>query len=99
MANSSMLYAAPIWIEGKKHKQKLAKVKRKIAMKICRAYKTTSTEILRVLASQMPIDVKAKKKVAKFNSHTQVKLDEKLTQISRKWQIRWDTSANERWTH
>lgn len=61
VAYSTMLYAAPIWgdvLRYRKYRDALEKLQRKLAIRVCSAYRTTSTMALQVRADDVPIDLR-----------------------------------------
>ena len=100
VAESIMLYAAPVWaeaLEKKKYRQVAERVQRKMAIRICRGYRTISTAALQVLARQMPIDLAAKeRKRAYIGEKNKTEVREETLQI---WQERWEKeAATVQWT-
>lgn len=78
IANSIMLYGAPVWTEEVDEFPNIARkvrvVQRKVSLRVIRAYRTVSQEVAQVLAGNPPIELRAgdklramylRKKVAK----------------------------------
>ena len=65
-----MLYAAPIWANGKANQLKpLAKVQRRALILICAAFRTTSTEALEIEASLPPLHLRIKQLKMQYAIH------------------------------
>ncbi len=62
-------YACPIWILSYTKSYinlSFERIQRLIALRLCKAYKTVSTDALNVIANLMPIDLTLKQRAAKF---------------------------------
>lgn len=113
VANSKLLYAAPIWadaLNNKRLRQKMASVQRRCALRITSAYRTVSESAVLVLASTPPIDLLAmeRKEVYEELRHQTFANDARLRmsvkrearrRLLQKWQDRWNSDQNGRWTH
>jgi hypothetical protein len=65
VAESIILYAAPMWAQGcryRKYVKKLLGVQGILAIRISRSYRTTTTEALFVLARVIPLDLMARER-------------------------------------
>lgn len=61
VAESTVLYACHVWADVLRHRKYcnlINKLQRKILIRICRAYRTASTEALQVVAGAIPLDIK-----------------------------------------
>lgn len=101
IVHSMILYGASIWMhamERENHRRVLISVQRSAAIRVVRAYRTTSTKALLVLARMPPIDMLARQRgQAEKERHIQTQ-EEYLAMVD-KWQNRWeanDGTAN--WT-
>lgn len=81
----------------------LAKVQRRITLRVACAYHTTSTDALQIVASIPPLDLQAQ--VRKSNYERRGEWELNLDPISAEdkmlgsWQERWNMSSKGRWTH
>lgn len=103
VAHSVMLYGAPIWagvMRVTSYRRKLQSVQRKIAMKVCRAYRTVSFDAVAVLASTMPIHIMAQERSDVYNSDLvgEAARKEARTVAIDKWQEEWSRSEKGTWT-
>jgi hypothetical protein len=67
---SLLLYGAPVWNEAMKYeynKQKYIRVQRLMNVKIAKAFRTTSSEALCILAGTTPIIIKTEEVVKQYN--------------------------------
>ena len=101
VTESIMLYAAPVWrkvLKVEKYNKKAGSVQRKVALRICRGYRTISTEAARVLSRMIPLDL-----LAEEREHAMGKTDQEKKSIRegtiRKWQERWSISRADVWLH
>jgi hypothetical protein len=65
-----LLYGAPVWAEAMKYeynKLKYIRVQRSINIKIAKAFRTTSSEALCILAGTTPIIIRTKEAVRQYN--------------------------------
>ena len=104
VANSIILYAAPIWrkaLNVKRHRDKLIRVQRKAAIRICGAYRTISTEAVLVIAGTMPIKYLTEESIF---IHDRGEPDgiangnEARKRSVEKWQERWSGPGKGAWT-
>lgn len=101
VADSIMLYGAPIWAEGiktQKYKGIMTKVQRKMALRIIRGYRTISTEAAIALASLIPVDLKAIERKTIYNNPEMPKKEIRLQTLDKMQNI-WETSSKGRWTY
>uniref|UniRef100_A0A2S2P6S8 Retrovirus-related Pol polyprotein from type-1 retrotransposable element R1 2 n=1 Tax=Schizaphis graminum TaxID=13262 RepID=A0A2S2P6S8_SCHGA len=107
VVHSQLLYAAPIWhgaLIYERNKKTLAAPQRKMALRICSAYRTVSTEAAAVVAGIFPIHLlaleKALEKRARGNgTPADLAKSESRSCVEDRWQNEWDTAENGRWTH
>ena len=116
VAESIALYAAPIWgpaaLRLKKNRDQLERTQRIMAIRITRAYRTTPTQSLFVLARTIPWPLVASERAelyARYNpdgdGNTEEDEDEDRPreeveeETMRKWQEVWDSADRGRWTH
>lgn len=88
---SILLYAAPIWIRAikfQKYKDLLTRVQRRMAIRICRAYKTISTPAVQLIAGTIPIDLLAEERV-ELHKRGRESRPEIQAETRQKWQMRW----------
>ncbi|CAD7093684.1 unnamed protein product [Hermetia illucens] len=109
VVRSILLYAAPVWAEALNHavnRRKICSAYRPIALRVCSAFRTASTEAVCVIAGMIPIDLlaseahwlyeKRKANPAEVNADFRKVIRRELCG---KWQQRWDNSDKGRWTH
>lgn len=96
-----MLYAASILYEVlkvNKYKNIFTKIQRKLAIRICCAFRTVSTESLLVIAGVVPIDLQAGERSRTYKAERTVTILEKHCTLDF-WQKRWmETSSVGTWT-
>lgn len=98
--DSIILYAAPAWatcLQVAKYRQSVLSQQRKSLLRVCRGYRTLSTEAAAVLSRVIPIDLMAEERKATFGKTSEERIDEREITM-RKWQSRWDSSKNGEWT-
>jgi hypothetical protein len=69
VVNSVMLYGAPIWqkaLQYKKYRERLEKVQRLMALRVCSAYRTVSTVALQVVGTLIPIDLMVEERTTQY---------------------------------
>jgi len=102
VVNSLLLFGAPIWANriSAAGKDKMAKVQRKMALRVCSAYCTISAEAALVVASMPPIDILAKERLFIYANKDDPETTWKAKEGTyRLWQTRLDASCNGRWAH
>lgn len=101
VADSVVLYAAPVWgkvLEKQKHRRKGDSLQRKQALRICRGYRTTSTEAARVIARVIPLDLMVEERIGTLGKNEAEKRECRIRTIT-KWQERWRDSDGDVWLH
>ncbi|XP_056633902.1 uncharacterized protein LOC130443352 [Diorhabda sublineata] len=101
VAESILLYAAAIWVsvlENNKYITVASRVQRRVALRICRGYRTISNEAARVLARIIPIDllVEERSRAIGMTAGEKKALRKETVQ---KWQNRWNASDKDVWLH
>nr|CAH7745583.1 unnamed protein product [Callosobruchus chinensis] len=97
-ALSSLLYAAPIWqtaLSRSKIKRQLESLGRKMALRVCSAYRTVSTEAVGVVAVFPPMELQIQERSERLTGMRSTECRELLFQ---RWQTRWNRSEKGRWT-
>lgn len=97
---SIILYAAPVWtrcLKFDKYRNMLLKEQRKMTLRICRAYRTTSTAALAVLGRCIPLDLLAEERSICFGKSNREKQNERQNTL-KSWQERWQSSEQGAWT-
>lgn len=100
VVESTILYAAPVWkhtVDVKTHMNKLEKIQRRMTLGITRAYRTTSTPALQVLAGVIPINLMILERANTFgldDEEKQRQRDETL----RVWNECWARETRGAWT-
>lgn len=104
---STLFYGIPAWADVLKYKVyrlRLEKVQRKIMLRLCRSYRTTSTVALQVLSGTLPIELMAEERT-KIYSGRKANMD--ITELKdalneallTKWQTAWDQETQKgQWT-
>lgn len=100
VVHSSILYAAPIWVDGlriQRHKQRLMSTERKVALRVASAYRTTSTEALLVIAGLIAMHLAAEERKRIYLEEAASKRRIREETLER-WQREWETGVRGRWT-
>lgn len=102
VVHSIVLYAAPAWkpcIDKALYRSWLERVQRKVALRICSAYRTTSTKALQVIAGIIPIHLLVLERTYAPGANSRPnKLLIRETTI-RQWQVEWNQEARTaQWT-
>lgn len=108
VVHSQILYAAPIWapvleyrvdsntvIKGDVAKH-IKAAQRLMALRVTRAYKTTSYEASTLIAAMPPILLLAKERA---ETHSGKSKQEARKELMRDWQRQWNSAENGRWTY
>lgn len=93
VAMSVLLYGAEVWfpaVKVKKYEDYLLKAQRSMAIRICSAYRTISTEAALVIASLPPATLLA---ATRYHKSTGTEFD-----TIEKWQERWEMSSKGSYT-
>ncbi|KAJ8964579.1 hypothetical protein NQ314_004883 [Rhamnusium bicolor] len=99
VVHSQMLYDAPIWYtvtEKKKLVSKLASVQRKIALRVCSAYRTISTEAAGVISGIPPIELQLLERREKYLG---IDGETARANLITRRQDKWNLGTYGRWTH
>lgn len=89
---SVLLYGAPTWeraLRYAKYRKLLEKVQRRIALRICSAYRTVSLEAVVLLAGTPPIDLLVDERVEVHNRGSNLRKTIR-SEILNRWKERWD---------
>lgn len=73
VANSIMLYGAPVWaaaLQVQQYKNKYIKIQRQLALRLSGAYRTVSTEVALVISGTIPVDLLAKERAQIYIAKT-----------------------------
>lgn len=98
VAHSIALYAAPVWepsLKIRRTRKKLDSVFRRMAIRVCSAYRTISEDAVAVIAGIPPIDLMAAERKETCAGITKTAARASLL---RKWQERWDGADKGLWT-
>lgn len=99
---STLLYGAPAWgpiIRWKKYVNLLERVQRKVMLKLCRSYRTSSTPALQVLSGTLPIEMMIEERMEMYDLRKSAMEDEmerreKIKDLKEellvKWQLKWE---------
>lgn len=99
-AESVLLYASPVWascLSVAKYRDRLIREQRKILIRTARAYRTVSNGALAVLASTIPIDLKAQERSRCFGKSEEGRREEREITLNR-WQENWGNYEKGAWT-
>lgn len=100
VVESTILYAAPVWhqiVNVKSYLKMLVSVQRRMALSITRAYRTTSTVALQVIAAVIPIDLMIEERAKTYKKTPEERQQEREETIS-KWNLRWPEEEKGAWT-
>ncbi|KAJ8961714.1 hypothetical protein NQ318_021314 [Aromia moschata] len=98
VVHSQILYVAPVWhrvTQNKKLIRKLARIQRRVSIRICSAYKTISTEGVGVIAGIPPIDLMIQERVETYDIEQR---NTAKTTLMARWQEKWTNGTYRRWT-
>lgn len=101
VAHSIILYAAPVWsraLQWNKYKNLLARVQRRMALRICCGFRTMSTDTALILAGVVPIDLQIKTRCFQYWNSKGTGCDaggDSVIEWQRRWQEQTQGSA---WT-
>lgn len=105
VGQSIILYGAPIWLpatRSKRHLQMIKKCQRKMALRICSAYRTVSTEAALVLANLTPLELIARERAYKYRNKSLIQKPELRRRATEntivRWQRAWETTTRANWT-
>lgn len=97
---SIILYAAPVWVQGiriERQKKVLIRVQRSAAIRICRAYRTVSTDAVLLIARTIPITLLLEERAAVFGKSDEQKKAERENTIAQ-WNEEWKKGTKGQWT-
>nr|XP_034825592.1 uncharacterized protein LOC117983215 [Maniola hyperantus] len=100
VAHSIILYGAPIFSEAMKvelYRKKLEGVQRRLAIGICGAYRTVSTEAALVIAGLVPIAKLVKERAKLFDSKEKTLLEVREDTL-KEWVKEWSGAGKGTWT-
>ncbi|KAJ8911834.1 hypothetical protein NQ315_012564 [Exocentrus adspersus] len=101
--NSILMYGAPIWSEAMKiqrHRGKVERVQRMMALRIISAYRTVSLEAAQVVAGAIPIHllVEERRRLFRRGVSSAAEKSEERAQTEDKWQEEWNDCEKGTWT-
>ncbi|XP_074029271.1 uncharacterized protein [Leptinotarsa decemlineata] len=94
-----MLYGSPCWytaLTNKKLVLKLTRIQRKLAIRICSAYRTISAEAAGVIVAIPPIELQASERK---NRYSGVPKSIARGNLMHSWQQKWKGGTHGRWTY
>jgi hypothetical protein len=102
VADSIALYGAPVWEEAMKsarNRRLLTRTQRRLALRICRAYRTVSTSAALVLARTVPWHLAVTERSERHQDPS-VNSEEAREKTLERWQREWDAVSDPtgRWT-
>lgn len=99
VVHSQILYGAPSWHNASQNKkliQKLGSLQRLLAIKICSAYRTVSTDGVGVIAGIPPIKWQIMERTERYEGTPKVEAYENMMT---RWQTQWNDAPYGRWTY
>lgn len=100
VADSIVLYAAPIWAGCLKYKnvrRGLLMKQRKFSLRVCSAYRTVSMEAANVMARVIPIDLQIEERAKCYGKPKEVKAAMREETLNA-WQRSWESGSKGEWT-
>lgn len=100
VVESVLLYGAEIWT-GRVRKSSLGgmrAVQRRMALRICSAYRTVSGPAALVIAGVTPIELLASERKRLFEAGAEKNKANERTRTLEHWQAQWETEGRGRWT-
>lgn len=91
VVHSIMLYAAPAWeviMDVAKYKKMFSRIQRRLALRVCSAYRTTSTDAVLVIAGIPPIGLLVKERCRIMTEGIDRKVARQV--VFREWQEKWN---------
>lgn len=105
VAQSQLLYAAPIWTSSLIYEvnvNALLRPQRLMAIRVASAYRTVSTNAILVVAGMLPLHLQASERSeirkAKHRGEAPPSKDELRRETMNKWQGSWENSVTGSWT-
>jgi retron-type reverse transcriptase len=104
VAQSVLLYAAPVWAEALSigsYRRKMASVQRTCALRVISGYRTVSEQAALVLASTPPIDLLAAERRTRYwgrDVEDHPGKEELREETLQRWQERWSSATEGAWT-
>ncbi|XP_052738128.1 uncharacterized protein LOC128198188 [Bicyclus anynana] len=101
VAHSVMLYGAPVWsqaLQVTKYNNVLGRTQRRLAIRICGAYRTVSKEAVLVIAGLIPIDKLATERARLYKREAKRTPKEERKRTLQEWSTEWLESGKGQWT-
>jgi hypothetical protein len=108
VATSIVTYAAPVWekaLRQKRNVKRMASVQRQMAIRVCRAYRTTGLSAVLLLARQVPWHLVALERRLRYEDRREPNPERRRTRRQRReetlerWQQEWEEDTSEsKWT-
>lgn len=104
VANSIMLYGAPIWgtaLSRRVRGNKMAAVQRRAALRVSSCYRTVSLDAALVVAGMVPLDLIVQERTRIYEQSQQGLTGDSAIEREQsmlEWQRRWEGSIKGRWT-
>lgn len=105
VGHSILIYGAPLLskaLKSKRHLNLFQKCQRKMALRICSAYRTVSTEAALVIAGVTPIRIMVKERAYLYKVRNLLEKKEAKQRASEnsmsRWQREWERSSKGSWT-
>lgn len=98
VAHSIVLYAAPVWetaMKTARTRRKLETINRKVAIRVCSAYRTISADAVAVIAGCPPLDL-----LVSERKEIHLGTDKNIARknLLERWQLRWENTEKGLWT-
>ncbi|XP_052740749.1 putative 115 kDa protein in type-1 retrotransposable element R1DM [Bicyclus anynana] len=100
VAHSTILYGAPLFKKAMNvelYRKKLETVQRRLAIGVCGAYRTVSTEAVLVIAGLVPIDKLVKERALLFEKKDQNPHETRENTL-KEWEREWSGAGKGSWT-
>ncbi|KAJ8965282.1 hypothetical protein NQ314_004245 [Rhamnusium bicolor] len=102
VAHSVVLYGAEVWgdaLNKQTHHNKLKKLQRRVALRVCGAYRTTSLEAALVISGIIPIKYQVEERCYIYDAREGEQTRNEIREnIMNKWQQEWREGTKGRWT-
>lgn len=100
-----IMYGAPVWNEATNmhvNKKRLEGAQRVMALRVCSAYRTTSTEAALVISGLVPLHLLSRERERLFlkgEVQTRASREMERNRTVQQWQAEWEVSQKGRWTY
>lgn len=102
VAHSAMLYAAPLWgraIQTVRYRDKLARIQRKMAIRVCGAYRTISRDAVLAIAGIVPIELQVRERTELYATPKEERNEQEARRRTLgRWDDEWRGPGKGTWT-